>query len=295
MQKKFTNHIRNWQLFCFSLLYILIIFAFAGIYSLFFPSAFYHSTINFEKSVLRSEKELILKGLKKAIIDNILRYYGYTSIDLGYCNLDVREISLRNLRIIEDGIIFSLSFGFETREGHKSPECPFFMDVELKDFYFPDKKKGHCLKTIQYNHHEYFNVYFISRGGFAIYKIFPHKLELNPSQKRILIDWLMKIYGFKESEVFDVKFLEIPMYLDDQLKQLKNGLAGFPSEINGNFWRMFYFSSVTITTLGYGDIVPLTNSARFFVAIETVLGIILIGVFLNLLANKIIEKRKEGT
>ena len=45
----------------------------------------------------------------------------------------------------------------------------------------------------------------------------------------------------------------------------------------GLLLRMVYFSSVTATTLGYGEIVPLTGLARVVVAIESVLGLVLMG------------------
>jgi Ion channel len=41
-----------------------------------------------------------------------------------------------------------------------------------------------------------------------------------------------------------------------------------------------YFSTATLTTLGFGDIVPITSLARSLVAIEALLGILLLGVFL---------------
>jgi len=43
------------------------------------------------------------------------------------------------------------------------------------------------------------------------------------------------------------------------------------------FFDSVYYSIVTITTLGYGDIIPLSGSAKFLVAVESVLGIIVIG------------------
>jgi hypothetical protein len=49
----------------------------------------------------------------------------------------------------------------------------------------------------------------------------------------------------------------------------------------GGYWRFLYFSVVVITTLGFGDIVPLTDAARLWVASESLLGVILIGLFLN--------------
>lgn len=52
------------------------------------------------------------------------------------------------------------------------------------------------------------------------------------------------------------------------------------------FTRMTYFSAVTITTLGFGDIAPISDKARWAVALESILGIIFIGLFLNALARR---------
>lgn len=58
-----------------------------------------------------------------------------------------------------------------------------------------------------------------------------------------------------------------------------------------------YFSVVTITTLGYGDIAPKTEPARIIVAIEALLGVVTIGFFLNAVARRSDEdkevRRKE--
>ncbi|ASA54627.1 pentapeptide repeat-containing protein [Vibrio gazogenes] len=45
-----------------------------------------------------------------------------------------------------------------------------------------------------------------------------------------------------------------------------------------------YFSVVSITTLGYGDILPNSSYAQFATASESILGIVLIGLFLNALS-----------
>jgi voltage-gated potassium channel Kch len=49
---------------------------------------------------------------------------------------------------------------------------------------------------------------------------------------------------------------------------------------------MLYFSAATITTLGIGDISPITAAARVAVSLELILGIVLIGLFLNSLSQK---------
>ena len=54
----------------------------------------------------------------------------------------------------------------------------------------------------------------------------------------------------------------------------------------GSDWkRMAYFSSVVITTLGLGDIVPLSNGARTAVALEAAIGIVLFGLFVSVISG----------
>lgn len=55
------------------------------------------------------------------------------------------------------------------------------------------------------------------------------------------------------------------------------------------FIESIYFSVVTITTLGYGDISPSTDAGRILTGIEALLGIVSIGLFLN----SISERRAE--
>jgi hypothetical protein len=43
-------------------------------------------------------------------------------------------------------------------------------------------------------------------------------------------------------------------------------------DIGGNVGKFYYFSFVTLTTLGYGDITPLTPPAKSFVVIEAIIG-----------------------
>jgi hypothetical protein len=73
---------------------------------------------------------------------------------------------------------------------------------------------------------------------------------------------------------------------NDKLNLLFGGLGGGgsgadPTTISGGFWRMAYFSATVITTIGFGDIVPITPMARLTVAFEGVLGIALAGLFVN--------------
>ena len=53
-----------------------------------------------------------------------------------------------------------------------------------------------------------------------------------------------------------------------------------------DFWAYLYHSIVTFTTLGFGDIVPLTNRTRLAVGAEVVLGYVMLGGLISIFANK---------
>lgn len=73
----------------------------------------------------------------------------------------------------------------------------------------------------------------------------------------------------------------------------------FPSilgVVGRSFYECLYFSTVTITTLGYGDITPKGEIGQLLSASESLLGIVLIGLFLNAVAgarNEAIQKAQE--
>jgi Ion channel len=82
---------------------------------------------------------------------------------------------------------------------------------------------------------------------------------------------------------------------DSQLRNYLWGIRGDASSFSGQFWRMTYFSAVIITTLGLGDIVPITWQSRTLVALEAVAGIILAGLFLNALAYRVSNRENQNT
>lgn len=79
------------------------------------------------------------------------------------------------------------------------------------------------------------------------------------------------------------------------LRNLIAGWAGDPRGLSGFVGRMAYFSATTITTVGFGDIVPLTATARFLTAIEAIAGWVLAGLFLNSLASRIARPHTTPT
>jgi hypothetical protein len=71
-----------------------------------------------------------------------------------------------------------------------------------------------------------------------------------------------------------------------QFRKYLAGIRGDPFAISGAFWRMIYLSVVVMTTLGLGDIIPITWQTRAMVGTEAIIGIVLAGLFLNALAYR---------
>lgn len=58
------------------------------------------------------------------------------------------------------------------------------------------------------------------------------------------------------------------------------------SEQSPSFWSLLYFSIVTFTTLGFGDIVAANIIARIYVTIEVIMGYIMLGLLIGIGINR---------
>ena len=65
---------------------------------------------------------------------------------------------------------------------------------------------------------------------------------------------------------------------------------GAPDPPDMPFLTPFYFSIVTLTTLGFGDVTPMTNLAQLVVMAEVILGYIGLGLLISILANKVARR-----
>jgi hypothetical protein len=57
--------------------------------------------------------------------------------------------------------------------------------------------------------------------------------------------------------------------------------------------ELLYFSMVTLSTIGYGDIVPLAGEARILAALEGVTGVLYIAITVALLVSRFREQLSE--
>ena len=64
------------------------------------------------------------------------------------------------------------------------------------------------------------------------------------------------------------------------------------SQLDDNILTNLYYSAVTITTLGFGDVTPLNEAAAVLVGAEAVLGVVVAGLFINQVALRKQEEEK---
>ncbi|MBC8186362.1 two pore domain potassium channel family protein [candidate division KSB1 bacterium] len=64
----------------------------------------------------------------------------------------------------------------------------------------------------------------------------------------------------------------------------------YPSDI---FFDFLYLSVITVSTLGYGDIVPTTTLAKFLIMIQTIVGYLFLYIFLGLVISWLGTKERK--
>ena len=62
------------------------------------------------------------------------------------------------------------------------------------------------------------------------------------------------------------------------------------SKLPWNFSSLVYYSVVTFTTLGFGDVTPKTNAAAWFVMAEVIIGYVMLGGLISIFANKLARR-----
>ena len=81
----------------------------------------------------------------------------------------------------------------------------------------------------------------------------------------------------------------MPIWLHNfapQFHQTTGAYGGEPLTL----WNCFYFSVVTFTTLGFGDVVADNATARFLVALEVLFGYMMLGGLISIFANKLASR-----
>ena len=92
---------------------------------------------------------------------------------------------------------------------------------------------------------------------------------------------------------FSFVYMPAPTWFPEWLKEtMPHFYQVTVTEGNGHltFWKSFYFSIVTFTTLGFGDVVASNTSARILVTLEVIFGYIMLGGLISIFANKLASR-----
>ena len=295
--------------FTWGVIYLSLIPFFAFVYNTFLPYEFYHSTFQNE-AIFESEKNNIKKELEKIVKTNFYIFNnGRESIKIQNYDLDYLHSRLDNIKFI-DGISFDMDLTYYKPSAKSNPSnlgTAVFLHLHCS---IPEHSLVNFLSGINYENSEdtfqllvpvdfkkktangdYIYIHQVKRAATNNFQ--ETFLRTNPDLKKIYFNVSpddnsgINILSELQYPYFHNDFIFVSKDLIERIYAYGKGLRGLPAEVNGNYWRMFYFSSATITTVGFGDIVPITTRARLLVTTEAILGVVIIGLFLNSLANSI--------
>lgn len=247
-----------------ALLYLVMIPGYALIYTLLPSNQFYHSTVQYESS-LNKDADVILAQVRDVIATNFREVHGSDTAEVNGWKIDVKNLRVLGLRPTSDEIRIKLHITIEkqTHQGKAVQYSPF-------EISYPATEN---------------NLVSFQGKTPTFHKILSFKpkevILLYGGENPYTFDYRI-LFSSTKSRLFNVPALSLPEMLNNKLQAFWRGTQkGLPADLSDRFWRMLYLSTITITTTGYGDIVPITNLARVLVAVEAMSGVVVAGLFLN--------------
>lgn len=249
----------------YALAYLLLIPTFAFVYWL-LPYHFYHSTVQYE-DVLSADADDILRDIRSSIIEEFKRSHGDFKAEQGDWSLNITSMSVHSLKPEADRTRFTMRLEFWGLNDMKGVQSSVPVNVYIENrMSFGSKSPGEDL--VVFKKPEIVNA---------------KQLQVSPS---LIFPFKLNKSSWPASAKSDSVWFPVSESLHERILAFSQTVKGFPAKASGAYARMFYFSAVTITTLGYGDIVPITTMSRTLVAFESIIGIVLIGLFLNSLSRE---------
>ncbi|MEK6288900.1 MAG: potassium channel family protein [Acidobacteriota bacterium] len=252
----------------YAIAYFVLIPLFAFFYWL-LPGEFYHANVAREPSVLEDQRR-IGKQLEQEIVQALNARHDNSTVTVGDWSINSNSFSVRSL----------------TTTGE---EVSFLLDLKLTNPHQPLKHSIALTVTMPVK--GVAGSRSIGEPEMPLFKPVTVSIPDFPlrSNEQWSISFVRELFPADDAAASGT-YLRISPSLHRHILSLAKGIKGDPSELSGHWPRMVYLSAVTITTLGYGDIAPLTNTARGLITAEAVAGIIVVGLFLNAVAG---ERAKE--
>lgn len=255
------------------------------------PGQFYHSTAGFEPILVR-DAVLIKEGLQRALIEQARRYDSSETISVSGADFPIDRFTIIDLNY-NNGRFFVFCVLHNDTSSTMLPELiidakPYskWLFVEAPNEQI-EVSSDHAVidASFQVTDWERVNI------GEAFQTTADPENLIAPPAPPVLSaveigNSLQRFVALRNGDVVFSDKLETPRELRDRMNGHAEAKDGYAGRATGSFWRMVYLSTVTITTVGYGDIVPITTMARTLVAAEAVLGIVVIGLYLNALSQR---------
>lgn len=262
--RQFSRTLASVPSLVYALLYIGLIPSFAILYYCALRNDFYHSTAQFEYGPMNRAADHILLALRRSIVENFKAVQPNSACKTW--NVDVDSLGASRLRTDDDAVTFSLYV--RLRSGGVEEGVPLNLSFQFHPSISIWPNQGPAGRI------DYFEL------------ITQHPYQ--PAFKGGLgsADLIACVFPAANGSNAAPGLLRIPGALTSEIVRFSEAKRGFPTQIEGQFVRMLYLSASTITTLGFGDIVPLTTPARVAVSVEAVTGILVMGLFLNAVAKE---------
>ena len=252
------------------IVYICLIISFAGIYTL-NNSHFYNSNITREKDyaeLINSVELNFQQELSDLILANNDKELYYLEIpDTQYAlSVDDIEVTLYHPKDVSFNVMVNLLNNQPTASADK--DFLFMMHSVIYNFKLTGTRFLMEDDTVLQN--------CLITTASSIYNPITSQETIN----NIDISEVLGGYNWNLR-------IKIPNELDDNILTLLKSEDGYVDGFENNFFRMLYLSVVTITTLGFGDITPITDFARLLIGLESILGVVILSLFINAIFQKI--------
>ncbi len=264
---RFRRPVAEHKSLLLGILYLLAIPVFALIDDS-MPQDFYHSTVQYEPT-LNADADKVLTSLREAAVADYEDARGTSSLEVQGWVGDVRDLRFSDLQPDVQWIGFRVSYDL-TRGAPPAP-ATVHSSVAVRVALSGVMREFAPSGTIVYR-----QATVVPPSGVAG--------SPGPTASALPIPSL------SEPDLFIAKsgfgqvapgVLALPQAVDDAMVGFWRAARGFPEMV-----RLLYLSAMTITTVGYGDIVPLTDTARAATALEAVYGVVMAGIFLASLATR---------
>jgi len=258
------------------------------------PGHFYHSTATFEP-VMKKDESFIKDGLQDALrnqgrmnsLRGTIRPYGQPFPTDSLTVLDVTYKSggefVFNLMVSDDSTCTALPTAIVFA---REPGDPEFARIE--GFEIVTVSRYEPMRIDYRLECDPFDVaMFPEAPAPAVAEALAPAVEAAPAAPPAEYGSFRGLLSVNITEDCRVDGLKVPDQLFKKMLAYADARDGFAGLASGSFGRMLYLSTVTITTVGYGDIVPITPWARTLIAVEAILGILIIGLYLNALSQRL--------